>query len=429
MKKTHHIQRLIHMWHDCSNVSCLSTTWYNWFMCLTTHSYMTWLIHMWHDSFICDMTHSYVTWLIHMWHDYPYVPCPITTWYNLFMCVMTYFYMAWLIHMRRDSFDFLDITDSYVSWLISAWSAPLIHSAGIIHKQRVCSSCHMLTCQQVNSEVTDASCHVWMSHVTYEWVMNESCRIWMRHVTYECAGTIHKQRACSSCRMLTCQQVNSEVTAVISRFFAVSSAGIAPTLGESRFFMFDMTHSYAAWLIHMWHHSFMYDMIYSYATWRIHMRHGPFICDMTSSASKSYMWHHFLRLSFICDMTSSAPADEAAKKWCHIWISHICDITDVFIWISHVCDITSGDMTHSYAYESVMSCKSCDLTSSALVYNMTHSYMTWLIHMRHDSFVCDMTHSYATWLIHMWHDFFGLSSAGIAPTLKVGAIEVWGGYD
>jgi len=41
-----------------------------------------------------------------------------------------------------------------------------------------------------------------------------------------------------------------------------------------------------------------------------------------------------------------------------------------------------------------------------------HSYETWLIHTRHDSFIWDMTHSlhethaYETWLIHMRHDLF-----------------------
>jgi len=37
---------------------------------------------------------------------------------------------------------------------------------------------------------------------------------------------------------------------------------------------------------------------------------------------------------------------------------------------------------------------------------VTHSYVTWLICMWYDSFICDMTHSYVTWLIHMWHDSF-----------------------
>jgi len=49
------------------------------------------------------------------------------------------------------------------------------------------------------------------------------------------------------------------------------------------------------------------------------------------------------------------------------------------------------------------------------IYDLTHTYVTWLIHMwhglltydmTHALMLCDMTHSYVIWLMDIWHDSF-----------------------
>jgi len=81
------------------------------------------------------------------------------------------------------------------------------------------------------------------------------------------------------------------------------------------------------------------------------------------------------------------------------------------------------DMTHSYeTWLIYMRHDSCiwNMTHSYeiwLIYRkMTHSYGTWLIHMRYDTFMCDMTHSCETWLIHIRHDLFIWDMTGFYET-------------
>ena len=65
-------------------------------------------------------------------------------------------------------------------------------------------------------------------------------------------------------------------------------------------FVFDMTHSYVAWLIHTWYASFLCDVTHSHVIWLIRMWNDSFLRDVTHSYVTCLisMWH----ASSICDM-------------------------------------------------------------------------------------------------------------------------------
>jgi len=167
-------------------------------------------------------------------------------------------------------------------------------------------------------------------------------------------------------------------------------------------FIWDMTHSYETWLIHMRHDSFIWDMTHSYETWLIHMRHDSFIWDTTHS-SETWLacdlntYLTVITISFAIIVVKDT--DQIYETWL-IYMRH-----DSFIW----------DMTHSY--ETRLIHHHCCQRHGSDIWDMTHLYETWRIyetwlaselnaHLTAITIafatitVKDITQSYETWLIH-----------------------------
>jgi len=178
-----------------------------------------------------------------------------------------------------------------------------------------------VTYEWVVSDMNE-SCPIWMSHVTYEWVMsymNESCHIWMSHVTYE--WVMH---------------VTHEWSMTIWMSTATHCNNTATHNRHTRLIHMFMPHSYVAWewvmshvntscpiwishVTHEWRiniwislacrNSFMCvtwlihacDMTCSYGAWRIHMWHDWFLRNI-------WMKHEHMNESCVLIMCCSVVA-------------------------------------------------------------------------------------------------------------------------
>jgi len=204
-----------------SNETWLNHT-FDWFICNTSHWYVTWWIYMWREAFIydtlhsnetrlihtfdwfiCNMSHWHVTWCVYMWHEsrmshewvtniwlirdifvrcgtlvagmtHSYMTRRIRMRHNSSKCDMTHSYVTWRIHMWHDSF-IRDVTHSYVTWLTD-----MLH----MHE-----SCHILCCvtyEWVMSHMYVLLRYVWMSHWYVTWTHSILTRlVWMWYQSSE----------------------------------------------------------------------------------------------------------------------------------------------------------------------------------------------------------------------------------------------------
>jgi len=300
----------------------------------------------------CDTTHSLVTLLIYTWHDSS-------------ICDMTHPYVTWLIHVWQ-----------WVMW-------------------------HL---------------HMWMSHVTHEWVMsnmNESCHTWMSHITHEWAMSHQNE----SCHMCTYGWVRCQNKPQWPRSYLTMSCHIWMLILSESSLM-----SVAQWV--MWHVR-KSSVLQCVAVCSRVLQCIAVCCSVLQCVAGCCrvlqciaLCSRVLQCVAVCSRVLQCIAVRCSVLQCIAvcWgvLQCVAVCCSVLQCVAGCCSVLQCVAVCSFmcGNESCHMC-ACRVTREYVMWKMSHSHVTWYIHMWRDIFTCDVTYSHVTWhyahvtwLIHTLHDSF-----------------------
>jgi len=329
-----------------------------------TPAYVEWVptvsyVYIWNDSsYVEFVTHSYVEFVTHSYVEWVPTASYVYIWNDSFWCDMTHSRVAWLIQMKKNSFT-RDMTHSCMPY-----SHTLSHALDIWMRHEL-YIWWVANCSHENEPL-----HI---HLPYSHTLSHALDLWMRHELH-----IWMRR-----ELYTWERVTPHTHLPYWQ---------------------TLNHALDIW---MRHELYTWERVTSYI-----------FALLTYIVRRAVVHRHQRRLIHTtCDMSHSRVT----------WLTPICLISHVTCLFR--CAVTTCDMTHVCIYtwrDSFINTyiakravvrrhprrlihMTCDIPLLHLLHltcDVSHTHVTCLFHIWHDSFTRDMTHPHVTWLIHTWHDLF-----------------------